>query len=121
MANILVIDDSLDVRDIIARRLHHAGHSVITAEDGLVGVASAQRHLPDLIVIDLIMPQLDGLETIKRLRADSRCAHLPILAISICSSATMARQMFAAGCDAFMRKPFLLSELLEKVNGLLDR
>jgi CheY-like chemotaxis protein len=121
MANILVIDDTADNRDIITRQLHYAGHSVITAENGLAGIANAQRHLPDLIVIDLIMPEIDGLQAIERLRADSRCAHLPILAITARALADTARQAHEAGCDAFMSKPFLMVDLLDKVHRLIDR
>jgi CheY-like chemotaxis protein len=121
MATILVIDDAPDIRDIITRQLHYAGHSVITAENGLAGVANAQRHLPDLIVIDLIMPELDGLQAIERLRADSRCVHLPILAITARALTDIACQAREAGCDAFMSKPFLMVDLLDKVERLIDR
>jgi two-component system, cell cycle response regulator DivK len=121
MATILVIDDTPDIRDIITRQLHYAGHSVITAENGLAGIANAQRHLPDLIVMDLIMPDLDGMQAIERLRADSRCTHLPILAITARVLSDTARQAREAGCDAFMSKPFLMADLLDKVERLIDR
>jgi two-component system, cell cycle response regulator DivK len=121
MANILVIDDTPDIRDIISRQLHYAGHSVITAENGLAGIANAQQHLPDLIVIDLVMPELDGLKAIERLRADSRCAHLPILAITALALTNTALQAREVGCDAFMSKPFLMADLLDEVERLIDR
>jgi CheY-like chemotaxis protein len=121
MANILVIDGTPDIRDIITRQLHYAGHTVITAENGLAGVANAQRHLPDLIVIDLIMPELDGLQAIERLRSDALCAHLPILAITARALNDTARQARAAGCDAFLSKPFLMGDLLYNVERLIDR
>src|SRR5262245_6187728 len=106
MASILVIDDTTDIRDILTRQLRYAGHHVMSAVNGIEGIAYARAELPDLIVMDLIMPMLDGWEAIKQLKADPRCANLPILAISARALTETGEQARAAGCAAFISKPF---------------
>jgi twitching motility two-component system response regulator PilH len=73
MATILVVEDTDDILDIITRQLRYAGHNVISARDGIEGIAYARAHTPDLIVMDLVMPTLNGWEAIKELKADARC------------------------------------------------
>jgi len=118
MASILVVEDTTDIRDILTRQLRHAGHHVISAVNGIEGIAFARAQLPDLIVMDLIMPMLDGWEAIKQLKADPRCANLPILAISARALTETGDQARAAGCAAFMSKPFSMRELFAAVDSL---
>ena len=118
MASILVVDDTADILDILTRQLRYAGHHVISAENGIDGLACAQAHLPDLIVMDLVMPMLNGLDAIKQLKADARCAELPIIAITACTLAETREQAGAVGCDAFISKPFTMQELLAAVDTL---
>ena len=120
MASILVVDDTADILDILTRQLRYAGHDVISAVNGIEGIASARAHMPDLIVMDLIMPMLNGWEAIKELKADARCADLPILAISADVLTETKEQTRAAGCDAFISKPFTMLELLTTVDALTD-
>src|SRR4051794_35133019 len=112
MASILVVEDTADILDILTRQLRFAGHQVISAANGIDGVASARAHLPDLIVMDLVMPILNGWDAIKQLKADARCATLPILAITARALTEMREQAREAGCDAFISKPFTMRELL---------
>ena len=118
MASILVVEDTADILDILTRQLHYAGHHVIGAKNGIDGIACARAYLPDLIVMDLVMPLLDGWEAIKQLKADARCAALPILAITARTLTETKEQARAVGCDAFISKPFTMRELFAAVDGL---
>jgi len=124
MASILVVEDTADIRDILTRQLRYAGHHVMSAVNGIEGIACARAQLPDLIVMDLIMPTLNGWEAIKALKADARCADLPILAISAHALIETREQAHAAGCDAFISKPFTMHELFAAVDiltGMAER
>ena len=118
MASILVVEDTADIRDVLTRQLRFAGHQVISAVNGIDGLACARAQLPDLIVMDLVMPILSGWEAIKQLKADPRCADLPILAITARALAETKEQVHAAGCDAFISKPFTMLELFAAVDTL---
>jgi CheY-like chemotaxis protein len=118
MASILVVDDTADIRDIVTRQLHYAGHQVISAINGIEGIAYARACLPDLIVMDLVMPLLDGWGAIKQLKEDVCCADVPILVISARALTEIQEQVRAAGCDAFLSKPFTMHELLAAVDSL---
>lgn len=118
MASILVVEDTADILDIITRQLRYAGHDVISASNGIEGIAYARAHTLDLIVIDLVMPILSGWDAIKELKADSRCADLPILAMSAHASTETKQRTRAAGCDAFISKPFTMLELFTAVDAL---
>ena len=118
MASILVVEDTADIRDILTRQLRFAGHHVTSAENGIDGIACARAQLPDLIVMDLVMPLLNGCEAIKQLKADQRCADLPIIAITARALVEIREQARMAGCDAFISKPFTMLELLTAVDAL---
>jgi len=119
MALILVVEDTADIRDVLIRQLRYAGHHVMSAVNGLEGIAYAREQLPDLIVMDLIMPTLNGWEAIKALKSDARCTDLPILAITARAMIETRDQALAAGCDAFISKPFTMLELLTAVEALI--
>jgi two-component system, cell cycle response regulator DivK len=118
MASILVVEDTADILDMITRQLRYAGHSVISAMNGIEGIEYARAHTPDLIVMDLVMPMLNGWEAIKQLKADTCCATLPILAISAGAPREISEKTRAAGCDGFICKPFTMSELFAAVDEL---
>jgi len=120
MASILVVEDTADIRDILTRQLRYAGHQVSSATNGIDGIAYARAHLPDLIVMDLVMPLLNGWEAIKQLKADARCADLPILAITARALVETKEQARAAGCAAFISKPFTMLELFAAVDALMS-
>jgi two-component system, cell cycle response regulator DivK len=120
MASILVVEDTADILDILTRQLRYAGHDVISAMNGIEGIACARAHMPDLIVMDLVLPVLNGWEAIKQLKADARCADLPILAISAHALTETKEQARDAGCNAFMSKPFTMQELFAVVDNLIE-
>jgi two-component system cell cycle response regulator DivK len=120
MASILIVEDTADILDILTRQLSYAGHNVISAVNGIEGIACARAHMPDLIVMDLVLPMLNGWEAIKQLKADARCAALPILAISARALTETKEQAQAAGCNAFMSKPFTMQELFAVIDSLIE-
>lgn len=106
---VLVVDDDLDARTIYGLYLRTKGCRVLTAADGEIGIAKAIRHRPDVIVMDLAMPKLDGWDATRRLKRRRTTARIPIIALS---AVQMARDSArAAGCDAYLAKP-CLPELL---------
>jgi two-component system chemotaxis response regulator CheY len=124
MACILVIDDVGGVRKSIAAYLKRSGHEVLEAENGSAGLRLADEKRPDLVVTDMLMPELDGVEVIERLRANPRNRGVRILAVSGGGSLVPAKEALAVAertADAVLRKPFENVELTAAVDGLLGR
>jgi CheY-like chemotaxis protein len=118
MAEILVIDDDPDIRDLLKNTLESVGHRVTVASDGRKGVEQYRAKRVDLVITDLFMPNQEGLETIKQLRADF--AEIRIIAISgKPTGGTMLAVAKRLGADAILPKPFTPEELLKTVEGVL--
>jgi CheY-like chemotaxis protein len=121
MACILVIDDAAEMRTVVRRMLERAEHLVIEADDGNVGLAMFQEHRPALVITDLIMPNMEGIETIQRIRRS--CQNTKIIAMSGIIEARATMYLDAArklGADAAIAKPFSRAALLEIVDRLLN-
>jgi CheY-like chemotaxis protein len=119
-ANILIVDDYADNRELLRLMLEGAGYQVSEAEDGHAGVEMAYADVPDLILIDLSMPKLDGWGVLRELRARERTRGLPCVAVT--ASADLERpRALAQGFDAYLPKPFHRAELLTTVERLLAR
>ena len=118
---ILVIDDQKDFADLVRRSLEQEGFDVILAPDGSTGLRIAREHRPDLIVLDLSMPDMDGLDVCRQLRADPRHARLPILVLSARASAADRVQGLEIGADDYLVKPFVPRELVARVKAVLRR
>jgi CheY-like chemotaxis protein len=118
---ILVADDQRDGREMLAEYLTHCGFVVHEAADGLEAIEVAVRVRPAIILMDLIMPQLDGGETTRRLKADERTRDITIIAVSACTSEDAQRVARHAGCDGFIPKPYDLPSLVRALRGALDR
>ena len=116
---ILVIEDTEDNRQIIRDLLTSAGYELIEAEDGASGVAMAARHLPDLILMDIQLPVMDGYEATRRIKADPATAHIPVIAVTSYALSGDEAKTREAGCDAYIAKPFSPRELLAKVRGFV--
>jgi DNA-binding response OmpR family regulator len=121
MARILVVEDDPDICHLLAVLLQSVGHSVLTAMDGAQGVTLAQQGLPDLIVMDLVLPITDGWTAIGRLKGEAHTAHIPILALSAHAQTDDRMRARAAGCDDFLTKPFEVERLLAHVAAFIDR
>lgn len=118
-ARLLLVEDHPDNRDMLARRLARRGFAMELAMDGAEGVAKARSLLPDLVLMDLSLPVMDGWEATRRLRADPLTARLPIIALSAHASEEDRASALAAGCDDFDTKPVELDRLLGKIGALL--
>jgi two-component system cell cycle response regulator DivK len=116
---VLVVDDFEDNRAMYAEYLAYSGYSVEQAADGEEAVKLAQHLLPDIVVMDLSLPIMDGWEATRRLKADERTRRIPVIALTGHALASHSRGAREAGCDAFLAKPCLPEKLVEKVEELI--
>ena len=120
-SSILFVEDDCDMRQLVAGSLKHAGFEVQLAEDGVKGQALAMQSIPDLIILDLMLPLVDGLTLCQRLRRDSRTAQVPILMLTALANTKDKVSGFNSGADDYLTKPFDLDELLARIKVLLRR
>jgi DNA-binding response OmpR family regulator len=118
---ILVADDDDDVRELVVFRLARAGYEVITAGDGEEALKLALERRPDICVIDVMMPKLDGYELTERLRAADELAGVSIVLLTASVQEADVERGFAAGADDYIKKPFSPAELLERIVALAER
>ena len=116
---ILVIEDTEDNRQIVRDLLESAGYVLIEALDGLEGVAAAEREHPDLILMDIQLPGIDGYEATRRIRAVPALAAVPIIAVTSYALSGDEAKTRAAGCDGYVAKPFSPRQLLAKIREFL--
>lgn len=121
MARILLVEDNEMNRDMLSRRLARRGYDVLEAIDGEAGVERATSDMPDLILMDMSLPVVDGWEATRRLKADDRTREIPVIALTAHAMATDEEKARAAGCDDFDTKPIELTRLLEKIENQLKR
>jgi len=121
MSRILVVEDSPSNIALAQVVLQHAGHEVLIAEDGPSGLQSAREHRPDLILMDVQLPGMDGMSVTRELKADPATATIPVLALTAFAMKGDAEKIRAAGCDAYLAKPFQFPELLATIDRLLAR
>ena len=121
MARILVVEDDPDICDLVALLLQGVGHSILIATNGAQAIVLAQQSLPDLIVMDLVLPTTDGWTAIGQLKGEARTAHIPILALTAHAQTNDRMRARAAGCDDFLTKPFEIERLLAHVAAFTDR
>ena len=120
--SVLIVNDEPDQLRLMRNLLNKAGYAVLTADDGLVGLALAKRERPDLVISDVSMPQMNGLEFCRHLRADSELKTVPILLISALQKDTQAVVAgLEAGADDYLEIPFDAARLVAKVSRLLER
>lgn len=119
--NILVIDDEEDFRIIIRDVLISAGLEVRTAADGQEGLAMLKEHRPDIVLVDWMMPKMDGETFCRALRADERLRDLPVLMLTVKQTADEELEALHFGADDFIVKPFKAEELLARVRAALRR
>jgi two-component system cell cycle response regulator DivK len=118
---VLYVEDHPAQRDIMAQMLELSGYQVAVANDGVDGVAQAQSWKPDLVLMDLRMPRMDGFEAIRALRSDPATADIPIIAISAWASAKHKERAIEAGANEHFTKPVDLTRLLETINRYLTQ
>jgi two-component system cell cycle response regulator DivK len=118
---ILVVEDQQDNRQILRDLLTSADFEVIEAEDGEAGLAAAAAHKPDLILMDVQLPGIDGYETTRRLKADAVLRDIPVIAVTAHALSGAEQEARAAGCDGYISKPISPRQLLAKVREYLSR
>jgi len=121
MAKILLVEDNELNRDMLSRRLARKGHEVVIAVDGNEGVAKAQEIMPDIILMDMSLPVLDGWEATKILKTFPATQDTPVIALTAHAMAGDREKALAAGCDDYDTKPVELPRLLEKIEKLLQK
>ncbi len=120
MPRILLVEDNEMNRDMLARRLTRKGYDVVVAEDGAKGIAAASTERPDLILMDMSLPVLDGWEATRRLKAAPETERIPVIALTAHAMATDREKAVEAGCDDYDTKPIDLPRLLDKIERLLQ-
>jgi CheY-like chemotaxis protein len=121
MAKILLVEDNEMNRDMLARRLERRGYEVLVAVDGEQGVALARAEIPDLILMDMSLPVLDGWEATRRVKTTNETQAIPIIALTAHAMVGDRDKAMAAGCDDYDTKPIDLTRLLEKMEKILGK
>lgn len=119
MARILLIEDNEMNLDMLSRRLERRGFEILIAVDGAQGVETARQERPDLILMDMSLPVMDGWEATRRLKADPDMRHIPVIALTAHAIAGDRERCLAAGCDEYESKPVKFPRLLEKIQIML--
>jgi CheY-like chemotaxis protein len=121
MSTILIVEDNELNREMLSRRLTRRGYTVLLAIDGEEGLAVAQSAAPDLVLMDMSLPVVDGWEATRRLKSDPVLQHIPVIALTAHAMANDRDKALQAGCDDYDTKPIELPRLLAKIESLLTR
>ena len=116
---ILIVEDNDMNRDMLSRRLERRGYEITVAADGRQGIERAQAVLPDLILLDLSLPEIDGWEVARRLKGEQSTQSIPIIALTAHAMTGDRDEAIAAGCNDYDTKPIEFQRLLGKIEGLL--
>jgi two-component system cell cycle response regulator DivK len=115
MPTILLVEDNEFNRDMLSRRLQKRGFEVVLAENGESGIAAATELIPDLVLMDMDLPVIDGWEATRRLKAGDRTRFIPVIALTAHALQSDCDRAFASGCDDFATKPIEFNTLLDKI------
>lgn len=116
---ILLVEDNEQNRDMLRRRLERRGHEVVEATDGLAAIHAVDAAMPQLVLMDLSLPVVDGWEATRRIKANAHTAHIPVIALTAHAMADDRQRALDAGCDDFDTKPVELDRLLGKMHRLV--
>ncbi|MBK9943536.1 MAG: response regulator [Kouleothrix sp.] len=119
MAKLLLVEDNEMNQDMLSRRLIRKGYSVVIAVDGLQGITMAQTQSPDLILMDMSLPVIDGWEATRRLKSATATRYIPVIALTAHAMSGDREQALEAGCDEYDTKPINLERLVSKIEVLL--
>ena len=118
---ILLIEDHRDSREVYGTVLRHSGYQVVEAKDGAEGVRLAKQQRPDVIVMDLRLPLVDGWRATGKLKADPETAHIPVIAVSVHTQTWDRDRAEAAGCASFLAKPCEPTRLVQEIRRILPQ
>lgn len=121
MATVLVADDDPDIRDLVAFKLEQSGVEVVTVGDGFAAVEACRRATPDLVLLDVMMPGMSGLDVCRVMRGDPSLAQIPVILLTARAQESDVSQGFEAGADDYVVKPFSPRELGSRVQAVLAR
>ncbi len=121
MAKILLVEDNQYNREMLTKRLERAGFGVITAEDGREGIETAKTAAPDVIIMDLDLPEVDGWEATRRLKAHEITHAIPIIALTAHAMPRDLRKAVECGCDQYETKPVMFGRLVSKIHACLNQ
>ncbi len=121
VTKILLIEDNELNRDMLSRRLSRRGFEILLAADGAQGVKMSQEHLPDLVLMDLSLPVLDGWQATEQIKKTSETKHIPVIALTAHALPEDRERAIAAGCDDYATKPIDIDSLLSKIDVFLQR
>jgi DNA-binding response OmpR family regulator len=121
MTAILVADDDMDIRDLVAFKLEQAGFDVTAVDNGLAALTAARQVLPDLVVLDVMMPGMSGIDVCRELRGDRNTSDLPIILLTARAQEGDVEVGFGVGADDYIVKPFSPRELVSRVEAVLAR
>ena len=121
MAKILIVEDNEMNRDMLSRRLARRGYVIVTAVDGEQGLATAAEERPDLILMDMSLPIMDGWEATRRLKAEHTTRAIPVIGLTAHAMTGDRDKALSAGCDDYDTKPVELPRLIEKIEALIGR
>ncbi|MFI6857883.1 response regulator transcription factor [Streptomyces sp. NPDC050416] len=121
MACVLVVDDEPDVRQLVAYKLRRCGHEVTAVTDGPAALRAVRELKVDVVLLDVVMPGMTGLDVLQELRADPATAKLAVILLTARSQESDVSAGLSAGADDYLPKPFSLSELTSRVQAVLDR
>jgi CheY-like chemotaxis protein len=121
VAKILIVEDNEMNRDMLSRRLARRGYRIVLAVDGGEGIAAASVERPDLILMDMSLPVVDGWEATRRLKAEPLTREIPVIGLTAHAMAGDREKVLEAGCDDYDTKPVELPRLLQKIEALLAR
>lgn len=119
MARIVIADDDADIRELVVFKLRHAGHEVLPVADGTAAVEACLADKPDLVILDVMMPGMSGLEAARVLRAEPAMNGVPIIMLTARAQESDIEQGFEAGADDYVVKPFSPRELAVRVDAVL--
>ena len=121
MATIVVADDDADIRDLVVFKLEQSGHQVLAFGDGASAVEACQQQPPELVLLDVMMPGMSGLDACRAMRADPALAKVPVILLTARAQETDIEQGFRVGADDYVVKPFSPRELASRVTAVLQR
>ena len=121
MTTILIVEDNEMNREMLTRRLERKGYDILIAVDGETGIDMARSKAPDVILMDMSLPVMDGWEATRRMKADDVLRHIPVIALTAHAMANDRHKALEAGCDDYDTKPIELPRLLGKIESLLAR
>ncbi len=121
LKKVLVVEDDQDNREMVLKVLKHNGYRAVEAVDGQEAIEKAEAENPDLILLDLYIPKMDGYEVTRRLKGDRDLKHIPIIALTAHAMKGNREEALAAGCDGYIAKPINVRELPQKIEHFLMR